>query len=162
MGLRDAMGRAVVARDTAETVGQIHGAVVDVGSLRIVALQVGKGHKARLADWSSITGVGPDAAVVDGEASLRAGQGEREERMVKGDIALLGGRVLSDRGDVLGALDDVDFDEETGEIRALVCGGDSIVAARLRSVGGYAVVVAAEPAPSAHEGAATPPALGPT
>ena len=144
MRLRDAMSRSLMARDTAEPVGQLHGAVVDAATKRIVALQVGKGHKARVADWSSITGIGPDAAVVDTAASLRAAAGEREERVVKGDITLLGGRVLSDRGDVLGALDDVEFDEETGQIEALVCGGATIPAARLRSVGGYAMVVAAE------------------
>ncbi len=142
-GLRDAMGRAVVARDTAETVGQVHGAVIDVDALRIAALQLGKGHKAQLADWTAITGVGPDAIVVESQAGLRAANGEREERIVKGDIALLGGRVLTDRGDALGSLDDVEFDEETGEVVALVCGDTSVPAARLRSVGGFAIVVAA-------------------
>ncbi len=143
MGLRDAMGRGAVARDTAETVGQVHGAVVDVGARRIVALQLGKGHKAQLADWSAITGVGPDAVVVDSGASLRAARGEREERIVKGEIALLGAKVLSDRGDALGTLDDVEFDEATGEILTLVCGGNSVGAGRLRSMGGFATVVTA-------------------
>ncbi|HEX3394397.1 MAG TPA: PRC-barrel domain-containing protein [Acidimicrobiales bacterium] len=144
MRLGDTIGTSVVARDTAETIGQVHGAVVDVASRQIVALQVGKGHKARLADWASITGVGPDAAVVDGEASLRSAHGEREERSVKGDIALLGGRVLTDHGDVLGALDDIEFDEQTGRIDTLVCADAFIPADRLLAVGSYAVVVAAE------------------
>jgi len=113
MRLREAIGRAVVARDTAETVGQVRGAVVDVGARRIAAVQVGKGHKAQLVDWDAITGVGPDAVVIAGDASLRSGRGEREERIVKGDIALLGGET-------------------------------TVAAARLRSVGGFAVVVATE------------------
>lgn len=149
MGLREAMGTAVVARDTAETVGQVHGAVVDVASGQIVALQVGKGHKARLADWTSITGVGPDAAVVDSGASLRSAHGEREERVITGDVALLGGRVLTDRGDLLGALDDIEFDEATGRIETLVCAGVPVAVARLRAIGGYAIVVAIEDAPGA-------------
>jgi len=144
MRLREAIGRAVVARDTAETVGQVRGAVVDVGARRIAAVQVGKGHKAQLVDWDAITGVGPDAVVIAGEASLRSGRGEREERIVKGDIALLGGRVLTDRGDALGPLDDVEFDETSGEILTLICGETTVAAARLRSVGGFAVVVATE------------------
>ena len=141
MRLAEAMGRSVVARDSAETIGAVHGAVVDVASRRIVALQVGKGNKARLADWTSLTGVGPDAAVIDREASLRAPSGDREERVVKGDIALLGGLVLSDRGDALGSLRDVEFDESTGEVITLVCEDTEIAASRLRSVGSYAVVV---------------------
>jgi len=147
MRLRDTMGTSVVARDTAETVGQVHGAVVDVASGQIVALQVGKGHKARLADWALITGVGPDAAVVDNEGGLRSAHGEREERVLKGDIALLGGRVLTDRGDLLGPLDDIEFDEQTGRIDTLVCADASIPAGRLLAVGGYAIVVATEETP---------------
>lgn len=142
--LRDTLGSQVVARDTAEPVGDVLGAVVDVGSRHIAALQVGKGHKARLADWSSLSGVGPDATVVESEGALRPPNGEREERVVKGDIALLGGLVLTDRGDALGRLDDVEFDETTGELVALVCGDISVSADRLRSIGSYAVVVGAD------------------
>lgn len=144
--LRDAMGRTVMARDTAEAVGQLHGAVVDAAARRVLAFQVGKGHKARLVDWPAITGVGPDAVVVDTEASLRAANGEREERVLKGDLPLLGHRVLSDSGDVLGALDDIELDEASGEVLALVAGGETIAASQLRSLGAYAVVVASEPA----------------
>lgn len=143
--LREALGRPVMARDTAESVGQLHGAVVDATGRRVVAVQVGKGHKARLVDWSAVTGMGPDAVVVDAEASLRAASGGREEGVLKGDLPLLGHRVLSDRGDVLGALDDVELDETTGEVLTLLTGGEAISASRLRSLGGYAVVVAAEP-----------------
>lgn len=142
--LREALGRRVMARDTAESVGQLHGAVVDATARRVMAVQVGKGHKARLVDWSAVTGMGPDAVVVDAEASLRAAQGEREEGVLKGDLPLLGHRVLTDRGDVLGALDDVELDETTGEVLTLLTGGETIPASRLRSLGGYAVVVVAE------------------
>jgi len=145
--LREAVGRRVIARDTAEPVGQLHGIVVDPAGRRVTAVQVGKGHKGRFVDWSAVTGLGPDAVVVDGEASLRAAAGERENQVLKGDLPLLGHRVLSDTGDVLGPLDDVEIDETTGEVVALLTGGETIVASRLRSHGGYAVVVAAEPSP---------------
>ncbi|MFN2606641.1 MAG: PRC-barrel domain-containing protein [Acidimicrobiales bacterium] len=143
--LRDAVGRSVVARDTAETLGSLHGAVVDAPSRRVLALQVGKGHKARLADWAAVTGLGPDAVVVESEGRLREAATEREQRVLKGDVALLGGRVLTDRGDVLGTLDDVEVDEATGDVLALVAGGTTVAADGLRSIGGYAVVVAAPP-----------------
>jgi len=142
--LRDALGRPVMARDTAEALGPLHGVVVDAGERRVTAVQVGKGHKGRLVDWSAITGMGPDAVVVDAEASLRAASGEREERFLKGDLPLLGHRVLNDAGDVLGALDDVELDETTGALVSLLAGGETIAASRLRSLGSYALVVAAE------------------
>lgn len=143
--LHEAMGRKVMARDTAESVGELHGVVVDPVARRVVALQVGRGHKGRLVDWSAVGGVGPDAVVIDTAASLRAANGQREERVLKGDLPLIGHRVLSDSGDVVGALDDVELDEATGALLSLLAGGATIAASRLRSVGGYAVVVAAEP-----------------
>ena len=142
--LREALGRSVVARDTAETIGEVGGAVVDPPSGRILAVQVGKGGKSRLADWAVVSGVGPDAVVVESEGSLRDPHGEWEPRVVKGDVPLLGARVLSARGDELGTLDDVEFDESTGRLLTLVAGGQPIAATRLRSIGSWAVVVSAD------------------
>ena len=144
-GLRATLGRPVVARDTAETVGDVQGAVVDVPSRRIVALQVGKGRKARLVDWASLSGVGPDAVVVLSESALRGPAGEREEGFVKGGLPLLGARVLTDRGDVIGSLDDVEFDEESGSVDTLVAGEHQLAGTDLRAIGSYAVVVAGPP-----------------
>ena len=142
-GLRAALGRPVVTRDTAETVGEVQGAVVDVPTRRVMALQVGKGRKARVVDWASLAGVGPDAVVVQSESALRDPAGDREERFLKGDLPLLGARVLTDRGDVAGALDDVEFDESSGRVVALVAGDQRFPASALHAIGGYAVVVAA-------------------
>ncbi len=143
IGLRAALGRPVVARDTAETVGDVQGAVVDVPSRRIVALQVGKGRKARVAEWASISGVGPDAVVVQSESVLRDPAGDRETAFVRGGLPLLGAKVLTDRGDEAGSLDDVEFDEDSGRLVALVTGDRRFPAADLHAIGGYAVVVAA-------------------
>ena len=143
-GLRAALGRRVVARDTAETVGDVQGAVVDVPTLRLAALQVGKGRKARVVDWSSLSGVGPDAVVVQSESALRHPAGAREEGFVKGGLPLLGARVLTDRGDMVGSLDDLEFDESSGALLTLVAGEHRFSATGLHAVGSYAVVVAAE------------------
>ncbi len=139
-GLRAAVGRPVVARDTAETVGDVQGAVIDVPTRRVVGLQVGKGRKAQVVDWSSLSGFGPDAVVVQGESALREPAGEREEAIVKGDLPLLGARVLTDQGDEAGALDDVEFDETTGVLVDLVAGDNRFRATGLHAIGSYAVV----------------------
>ena len=141
IGLRATLGRSVVARDTAETVGDVQGAVIDVPTRRVVALQVGKGRKARVADWASLSGVGPDAVVVRSEAALRDPAGDRETAFVRGGLTLLGARVLTDRGDEVGALDDVEFDEGSGLLVALVAGEHRFPATGLHAIGSYAVVV---------------------
>lgn len=144
-GLRAALGRPVVARDTAETVGDVQGAVVDAVTRRVVALQVGKGRKARVVDWAAISGVGPDAVVVQSESALRDPTGGRETGFVKGDLPLLGARVLTDRGDEAGPLDDVEFDESSGAVVDLLAGDQRFPAIGLRAIGSYAVVVTAPP-----------------
>jgi uncharacterized protein YrrD len=143
-GLRAALGRPVITRDTAETVGDVQGAVVDVPTRRVVAFQIGKGRKARVVDWASLSAVGPDAVVVQSESALREPTGEREERFLKGDLSLLGARVLTDRGDVAGSLDDVEFDETSGLLVALVAGERRFPATGLHAIGSFAVVVTAE------------------
>lgn len=144
IGLRAALGRPVVARDTAETVGDVQGAVVDASTRRVVALQVGKGRKARVADWTSLSGVGPDAVVVQSESALREPAGDRETAFVRGGLPLLGARVLTDRGDEAGTLDDVEFDEGSGQLVSLVAGDQRFPATGLHSIGAYAVVVSAD------------------
>ncbi len=146
-GLRAALGRPVVARDTAETVGDVQGAVVDVPTRRVMALQVGKGRRARVVDWTSVSGVGPDAVIVQSESALRDPAGDREERFVKAELPLLGARVLTDRGDVAGSLDDLEFDEATGNLVAFVAGDHRFPATALHSIGSYAVVVTAAARP---------------
>ena len=145
IGLRAALGRPVVARDTAETVGDVQGAVVDVATRRVVALQVGKGRKAQVVDWAAISGVGPDAVVVQSESALRDPTGDRETGFVKGALPLLGATVLTDRGDEAGSLDDVEFDESSGAVLDLVAGDRRFPATGLHAIGGYAVVVTAPP-----------------
>ena len=158
IGLRGALGRPVVARDTAETVGDVQGAVVDVPTRRVVALQVGKGRKAQVVDWASLSGVGPDAVVVLSESALRDPTGDRETAFVRGSLPLLGARVLTDRGDEAGSLDDVEFDEGSGQLVALLAGERRFPASGLHSIGGYAVVVAAgeDGAPDVVTGTALP------
>ena len=148
-GLRAALGRPVVARDTAETVGDVQGAVIDVPTRRVVALQVGKGRKARVVEWASLSGVGPDAVVVQSESAIRDPAGGRETAFVRGDVPLLGARVLTDRGDEAGPLDDVEFDEGSGVLFALVAGERRFPATGLKAIGGYAVVVSDGGAPAA-------------
>ena len=158
IGLRAALGRPVVARDTAETVGDVQGAVIDVPTRRVVALQVGKGRKARVVDWTSLSGLGPDAAVIQSGSAIRDPAGDHETGFVRGDLTLLGARVLTDRGDEVGSLDDVEFDEASGLLVALVVGEHRFPAAGLHAIGDYAVVVTAEGgAPAAPPSAAPLP-----
>ena len=112
---------------------------------RITALHVaGRGRKARLIDWSAISGFGPDGIIVHGEDPRRPPADDRELAVASGKLDLDGRLVLSENGDSVGSLADVLFDEGSGELTGLVAGEREIGAERIRAVGPYCVIVAAD------------------
>jgi uncharacterized protein YrrD len=145
MRLSEADGRPVQSRASAERLGALMHVVVDAPGRRITALHVaGRKKKAMLIGWSDIVGFGPDGIVVSGDGVLRPPGDDRERAVAGGDLDLDGRLVLDDRGVSPGALTDVVFDEESGEIAAFVCGEEEIAGERLRSVGPFCVVVTAD------------------
>ena len=112
-----------MSRGSAEQIGTLRHIVVDATARRIVALHVeGRKKRAQLVDWERIVGFGPDAIMVDSEEALRTPQDPHELQVASGKLDLSGRLVLSDRGNGLGSLSDVEFDESTGALEALVIG----------------------------------------
>ena len=139
--LRSAMGKQVVSRATAETLGQIRGAVIDVASHSVASWQVDRGRKATLIDHAHVTGLGEAALVIDHEDNLRMATTPEEVSTVKGHTVILGALVLSTSGDKLGEVVDIDVDPVTAELKAVRLGETSIDAASIRGFGSYALVV---------------------
>ncbi len=142
MLLTNTLGENVVSKSTAETLGSVQGVIIDAGDRRVVAVQVGKGRKARVVPWGSVSGVGSAAVVVDDEDALRE-PADGEDRYVGGSVKVIGALVLSDRGNGHGDIVDVEYDEETGSVISIRTGAATIAAERLLSIGSYAWVVAA-------------------
>jgi sporulation protein YlmC with PRC-barrel domain len=137
-----AIGRKVVSRASAEELGRLSHLVVDVGRRHVAGLVVGKGRRARLADWEHLSGFGPDAIVIDDEASLRPAEEPWEKAAARGDRGLLGMLALSEHGNEAGRVDDVVFEPETGEISGIVVGAREHPGATLLGAGSYAVILA--------------------
>jgi sporulation protein YlmC with PRC-barrel domain len=146
---RRAAGRKVISRASARVLGAVDHLLVDAEQRRIAAVIVGRGHKAQLVDWAQLSGFGPDAVMVGDEGALRPPFDDRERAAADGKLALVGKRVLTERGDELGTLDDVTFDPETGFVELLLIDDREIPAGSLLGSGPYAVVLDAgqEPAP---------------
>jgi len=142
--LRAALGHPVVATANAEELGQAEGIAIDPSSSRIVALHVGgsKG-SARFVPWEQISSFGADAVMVNDAGAIRSTTGPFEQRVADGEGDVLAKRVLTDGGDELGTVDDVDFDPDDGRLQSLRIGNESIAADRLLGIGTYAVVVRA-------------------
>lgn len=141
--LRSLIGRDVVSRSSAETIGRLHDVIVDVPSRRVVAWQVGKGRKAKLVSHQHVTGIGDAAVVVDDEASLRAATGPLERATIQGHRRLLDARVLTEDGDEQGSVTDVEIDTASGALATITTSSATIGSERILGLGSYALVVAA-------------------
>ena len=144
MLLTATLGERIVSKETAETLGSVDGVVIEAEQRRLVALTSGKGRKVRVIPWGEVSGVGSAAVVVERDDAAREPAEGNERQQARGDTALMGGLVLSDRGNALGAVVDVEYDAATGALtsirtsQSLTLSGD-----RLRAIGSYAWIVVA-------------------
>jgi sporulation protein YlmC with PRC-barrel domain len=138
---KDVRGRKVVSRQSAEHLGTVTHLLVDPERRAVSHLVVGKRRNARVIDWDQVTGFGSDAVLVAVDEAAREARGMREQAAVRGELELLGRRVLSEFGTELGKVDDVSFDPATGILSTLAVGSDSRPAADLLGAGSYAVVL---------------------
>jgi sporulation protein YlmC with PRC-barrel domain len=136
-----AIGKPVINRETAEQVGEVRFFAVDAADRRVTSVVVVNGRHTSVVDWAQVQSVGPDAVIVE---AARESTGD-DERLTSGAAHPLGKRVLSDLGNELGQTSDVEINED-GVVQVLDVGDDRIDGTRLRGVGSYAVVIAADPA----------------
>lgn len=137
-----AEGRSVIASDTAEGIGEVKGFVVDPTASRVDAVHVsGRGRKAEVIPWRAIKSFGADAVMADSESTPEQVSTDRETLAVKGKVAALGSRVLTTTGFDVGTVVDVEFDTDSGALRAVRTDTDTFSGDRLRSLGSYALVV---------------------
>lgn len=146
MRFSEAKKRKVVSTSTADTVGKVERFVVDPSSRKVIALELKKTSDASALAWSNITSFGTDAVTIPTEDTLGEHSDEVAVLAAK-DRRILGKMVLSDAGDELGDVKDLDFDPATGSITSLLLEGGNIPevpGSRLIGIGSYAVVVHAD------------------
>ena len=135
-------GRKVVAADTAETIGDVKGFVVDTAATRIESIHVaGRGRRAEVIAWSSIASFGADAVMVEAAAATDKVSSEHETQAVKGKIDARDARVLGSDGFEYGTVADVMFDPDTGRLTGALTSDGRIGSSRLRALGSYALII---------------------
>lgn len=138
-------GRAIVASDTAENIGEIKGFVVDPTATRVESVHVsGRGRRAQVIPWSAITSFGVDAVMAELADAAETVAPGRDTEAVKGKVVARGTRVLDTNGFEHGTVDDVMFDPATGNVTGVRTSLGQHDATRLRSLGSYALVVDAD------------------
>ncbi len=140
--VRAVQGHPVIVEDSAEQAGSVTGFVVDPKATTIQAIYLGgRGASGRFVSWGDIASFGTDAVMIKHSGSVRDGVDEREQRTASHDLALLDRRVLTDSGDELGVVDDIEFDPTDGHLEELTVDGEPIGPDRLLGIGSYAVIV---------------------
>ncbi len=141
----DAEGRPVVAADTAETIGEIKGFVVDPTARRIDSVHIaGRGRKAEVIPWSSIKSFGADAVMAELASAAETVTSGHDAQAVKGKVVARDTRVLDTDGFEQGTVVNVMFDAESGELTGAITTSGRIDGSRFRSLGSYALIVDAE------------------
>lgn len=141
MRFSEAKGQKVISTSSATTVGKVDGFVVDPTRQTVVALTLKKTDGAEdTLLWSALTAFGRDAVTVAGADSLTVAD-ERVALLGDKHHTVLGKRVLTEGGDDLGTVSDVEFDATTGGITTLLTKTEEISGRRLHGIGSYAVVV---------------------
>lgn len=137
--LTELTGRPVLDLATATTVGTVADFVIDPAARRVVGFQLAgiKGSRHWLP-WEAMNSLGPDALTVDREDVL--GEPPEGARGMRSD-KVIGGRVLTDSGRLLGDLVDVDIDPQNGSLNSLEVDAASMPADALIGIGRYATVV---------------------
>lgn len=139
MRFEESRKRSVLSSGSANTLGRVDGFVVDVETARVSGVRVGRGDGDHLA-WDDVQSFGPDAVTVSDDHHVRQATADdhHEQPLVVGSM------VLDTRGTHLGVVSDVEFDPASGRLRYLLTEKGEQAADRLRGIGSYAVVLAAE------------------
>ncbi|MBN0042789.1 PRC-barrel domain-containing protein [Streptomyces actuosus] len=146
----EARGRAVMELTSAETVGTVAAVTVAPSPARITALRLktrGRGHDT--LDWAHVASFGPDAVAVEEAGHIRDAKDTDRGDATHTDHDPLGKAVFTETGLRRGTVIDVEFDEQSGDVRHLLTDEEQIPGADILGVGGYAVVVGV-PRETAH------------
>lgn len=143
----DLKGRKLVDTSSADTVGKVDGFLLDPETQSIAGLEFKKTDGGNTVAWSVITAVGEDAVTIPNTHVIIEPEGRLVELASKRGVVLKK-RVLTDAGEDLGEVRDVDLDPSSGSVVALVLGSKKepvqVAGTRILGVGSYAVVVRAE------------------
>jgi uncharacterized protein YrrD len=139
MRLSELRGRRVMATGTAVTLGHVTGAIIDPHGRALAALRVKGAPAGDTLPWAEISGLGPDAIMVNDPEAVQQPSG-RVAELAGRYHDFLGKRLLSDEGDELGTVTDLAFDDD-GTVVEIHSSDGSIRGAALVGCGSYAVVV---------------------
>ncbi len=122
----EVIGRKVMGREGGEDIGKVKDLVVDPTGKQIIGFVVSEGliHGAKVAPWSALQAIGPDAVILNSADSVVKASEAPEIRVVLDrDLHIRGLRLQSTEGKELGKIEDFRFDEQTGVVEGYELAG---------------------------------------
>lgn len=152
--------RPIVSLNGGVKVGEVSDLTLDATNVRVSAVLL-RGHDASsVVPYPAVRHIGPDAVTIDDSRIVQApaNPGGIAERKIS---TLTGLPVLNEQGAVIGNVDDLEFDEESGGVTALLVhhggvigiGGshERIAASAIRGIGPQMVTVDLTPGAGASK-----------
>lgn len=140
MRITEARNRPVVDTSTAETVGKITGFLIEAEAARITGLRIDGDGDGTILPWENLAAFGPDAITIAGADAVRAPSGSAEQRRSDPDLDPIGKPAIEETGNGLGTVSDIDFDPNTGALRAVITDVYELPADKLVGLGSYAMI----------------------
>jgi sporulation protein YlmC with PRC-barrel domain len=152
--------RPIVSLNGGVKVGEVSDLTLDATNVQVSAVLIAGHTDTSVVPYAAVRHIGPDAVTIDDSRIVQApnNNGGIAERRIS---SLNGLSVLSEQGTVVGRVDDLEIDEESGRVIALLIhhggvmgiGGshDRIAASAIRGVGPELVTVDLTPVASASK-----------
>src|SRR5690606_21374906 len=109
--LSEVTGHPVVTTDAAEQVARVGNAIIDPAAHRVLGFKIG-GNAVLPLD--QIQGIGSDAVTIAGRDAIRLPANDAEIRWIDDGLDLTDRAVLSDEGNAMSHVEDIEFDPRTG------------------------------------------------
>jgi len=142
--------RSVVSLNGGTKVGNVSDLTLDATHVQVKSLVLAGHDGNSVVPFAAVRHIGIDAVTIDDSRTVQAPGGDRETTE-RGTSALTGLSVLNQEGTIVGSVDDLEFDEENGQLTALLVhrggvigiGGshESIPASAIRAVGPQLITI---------------------
>ncbi|WP_338672486.1 PRC-barrel domain-containing protein [Streptomyces sp. SCSIO 30461] len=141
----DVRSRSVISVSGAETVGTIAACTIAASPSRVAGFRLKtRGMGGHVLPWDDVLAMGNDAVTIRSAENLQAGKDVDSADPVHKSREPLGKPLLTENGEVLGTVIDIDFDERTGRISRLISTEAEIRGDQILGTGTFALVVGAD------------------
>jgi len=124
---RSLLSMPIISLEEGQQIGKVRGVVVNPENFTIAALVTDKQSwfgDYKVVPYENVMSIGDHAVTIDKKSNIEKPSNIPEiSKLMKKKLPLLGGKVISETGTLLGIVEEFTFDTETGRIESLEVSG---------------------------------------